>query len=537
MKPHNPGRSGNGKDSVRWLSFFTEVRRDELRATLLFFLTAFLMLAAYYIIRALREGFILVDFGADARSMAVGVVTLILMVVVPLYSKLRYRFGSNRLVFFIFAFFTANLVLFYLAWSLQWQIGFVFFVWVGLFGLMVVSQFWAMANGSWDEDAGKRLFPFIMIGANLGALAGTEVADIAASHHGMHGLMMIGISLMAVVTLLLPACWRTAPGRPAAAATCGPRPSMLGGFSVVASDRYLVLMALTIVLLNWINSTGEYLFAHFVELHAATELPAAASHDQRAEYVTHVYANFMLWYTALGLLMQTFVVSRLFRWIGVGRSALILPVLIMFSYLLIAFVPIFTLIRFVKIAENAVDYSLMSTVRQALFLPTSEEAKFDGKTAIDTFFWRIGDLVQAAMVYAGVHWLGWEVRGFAIAALMLSVLFLLSSAALAREYRRRVPDDGLRVDYRMTVAPGGAIDMHLPSVLTGLDAGSLGSIAAYVDGGQPLPGWLGYDSVRHRLQGETPGDFRGVLKLRVDAGDAPALKHRYSVAIVALPGE
>ena len=88
------------------------------------------------------------------------------------------------------------------------------------------------------------------------------------------------------------------------------------------------------------------------------------------------------------------------------------------------FVPIFTLIRWIKIAENSVDYSLMNTTRQALFLPVDRDAKYDGKTAIDTFFWRFGDLIQALARLRGPQ----------------------SPALGCAEFRAAEPGAGVRVD-------------------------------------------------------------------------------------------
>ena len=510
--------SSSRRRSVSWLRWCGEVRPDELRALGVFFSLGFTLLAAYYIVRALREGFILVDFGAGARSMAVGVAAAILIVAVPLYSKIRARVGAQKLVIGIYLFFIVNLIAFYFAWHAGLHIGFVFFVWVGLFGLLVVSQFWALANAAWNEDSGKRLFPLIMIGANLGALVGTEIADLTARYGGIGVLMIVALAGLVMATLMVPVSLRSVPPsrRPSGNGGAQRSTSLLGGFSVVFRDRYLLLIAAMVVLLNWVNSTGEYLFARFVEEHALATLGPSASDAERAEYVTHVYAMFMLWYTTLGLLVQTFLVTRLFRWLGIGRAGLILPVFVCLSYLLLAFVPIFSIVRWIKISENALDYSLMGTIRHALFLPTSEEAKFDGKTAIDTFFWRLGDLVQAGMVYAGVTWFDWSVQAFAIAALVVAGAFVAVSAALSREYRRRVPDDGMNLTNRYVVSPGEPVDVVLPDHWFESPPSNIAAIAAQVDGGTPLPAWLDFDPSARRFRGVAPEDLRGILSLKVE---------------------
>jgi AAA family ATP:ADP antiporter len=197
-------------------------------------------------------------------------------------------------------------------------------------------------------------------------------------------------------------------------------------------------------------------------------------------------------------------------------------------------VPIFSIVRFVKIAENATDYSLMSTVRQALFLPTSDEAKFDGKTAIDTFFWRVGDLIQAAMVYAGIRWLNWETRDFALAVVLLAVGFLAASMALSREYRRRVPDDGIHLEGRVSVTPGGYLDLQLAHEFPDFAATKLEDIAAFVDDGTPLPAWLSFDIHEHRFHGDTPLDFDGILKLRVVGRNESGEQQDVPVSLVGI---
>ena len=106
--------------------------------------------------------------------------------------------------------------------------------------------------------------------------------------------------------------------------------------------------------------------------------------------------------TLVGLAIQLLLVSRIYRAMGMRGALLVHPVLVAVGYGMLAlspllggFIPIFTLIRWVKVMDNSVDYSLMNTTRQALFLPVDRDSKYDGKMAIDTFFWRFGDLVQA----------------------------------------------------------------------------------------------------------------------------------------------
>jgi len=117
----------------------------------------------------------------------------------------------------------------------------------------------------------------------------------------------------------------------------------------------------------------------------------------------------------------------------VGKALFILPLISFTSYGLFTAAPVLSLIRIAKIAENATDYSLQNTLRRALFLPTSREAKYKALQAIETFFWRAGDMLSAIATFVIIQWLGLGARYFAAINLGLVVLWLLVAAGLSKE--------------------------------------------------------------------------------------------------------
>jgi ATP:ADP antiporter, AAA family len=134
--------------------------------------------------------------------------------------------------------------------------------------------------------------------------------------------------------------------------------------------------------------------------------------------------------------IQFFLVSRIFKYLGVGGALFVLPVLAIGGYGLFAFAPVLAIIRMTKIAENATDYSLQNTVRRALFLPTSRDAKYKALQAVETFFWRAGDMLSGVTTFVLIQWLALSVRGFAVANLAIIVVWLALAASLAKENRR-----------------------------------------------------------------------------------------------------
>ena len=144
--------------------------------------------------------------------------------------------------------------------------------------------------------------------------------------------------------------------------------------------------------------------------------------------------------TCSAFLLQAFVVSRVFKYIGVRGALFILPIIALGGYTAIALLPVLGVIRVAKILENGTDYSIQNTTRHALFLPTSRDAKYKAKQAIDSFFVRAGDMLQAVVVFIGVQ-LAFDVRRYAMINLVLIGVWLAVALAIAREHRKLVPVD------------------------------------------------------------------------------------------------
>jgi AAA family ATP:ADP antiporter len=208
-----------------------------------------------------------------------------------------------------------------------------------------------------------------------------------------------------------------------------------GGFQLVLKDRYLLWIAVLIVLLNVVNSAGEFILGKLV-VNEAARLFTEAQMDERQRFVGQFYGSFFGGVNLLGLLLQLFVTSRLMKHLGVRGTLFVLPVLALVSYSVMAVAPILAVVKVLKTLENGTDYSIQNTVRHALFLPTSRDAKYKAKAAIDTFFWRAGDVMQAGIVRAGTA-LGAGVAGFAWFTVALTMAWLFVAGQIAREHRRR----------------------------------------------------------------------------------------------------
>ena len=436
----------------RFLGLFAEVKSGEGATALLMALNVFILLTSYYIVKPVREALILAGGGAEIKSYAAAGQGLLLLGAVPLYALLANKFTRRKLINTVTLFFVGCLVLFYLLAQIEVPLGVVFFLWVGIFNLMVISQFWSFANDIYSEEQGKRLFPIIAFGASSGAVGGSYITGVLTDPLGVYQLMLVAGALLLFSLVLTGIADRRARERvvePGATQPQEEEPMGEGGaFKLVIGNRYLLLIALLLLLLNWVNTTGEYILSRTVA-NAASEAFAAQQGEvvsgaesaaaQKAfaqNYISKFYSDFFAVVNLVGLLIQLFVVSRVIKYVGIRVALLILPCIAFVGYAFLAFFPLLAVVRWAKTAENATDYSLQNTVRQALFLPTTREEKYKAKQAIDTFFVRAGDVMSAVLVYVGVNLLAFETGHFAMVNMGLVAIWLLLAVAIGRGYNR-----------------------------------------------------------------------------------------------------
>lgn len=440
----------------RGLGLFTKVRPGEGRCALLFFAYAFVLLVAYYILRTIREPLLLANGSAELKSYACGAVAAVLLVLVPLYSQLAGRTNRVWLVRCVTMVFAAQLVPFYVLGRAGVDVGFVYYVWVGVFSVTMLTQFWAHAAHCFGTDSGQRLLPVIMAGATLGSLAGPKVSSLLFASLGEWNLMLV-VALLLVATLpLIDWTAKAVPAHARAAHVADTRPSHpLGGLALVFQDRYLLLLAVLAVLLNCVNTTGEYVLTAFVKSHTDLAVAADPSLDKKA-LIAAFYANFYFMTNALGVVLQLVFCARIFRWVGVHGAILVLPIVALVGYGLVAFMPIFGIVQLIKVLENSTNYTITNTARHALYLSLPARHQYEGKTAVDGFFWRLGDLLQAGIVFVGMNWLQLEFQHFALLNVVLSIAWIGVAIAIGKRAVRTTAPKA-RINWRaITVGAAAA---------------------------------------------------------------------------------
>jgi len=421
----------------RFLSLFADVHAGEAAGALLLTLLMFLVLCSYYMLKTAREVFILSEGSAEVKSYASAGQAVLLLFIVPLYSAYASRVSRVQLVSWVTLFFASHVLLFMVFRTSGAPVGIAFFLWLGIFNVMVIAQFWAFANDLYSKDQGRRLFPLIGVGSSLGAWAGSVRAGTLMERAGPMRLLVGGAVILVfcvVIARIVDRTVRRAESPERAAEASQPVGEGPNGFSMLLADRYLLLIALLTLLLNVVNTSGEYLFGKYVVQNAISLY--GADDVARGKYIGEAYSRFYANVNLVGLLLQMFVVSRVFRFLGVGRALFIHPIVAGGGYLMMLRAPSFEALRWLKICDNSIDYSLGNTTRQALWLPTSRQAKYKAKQAVDSFCVRAGDVVQAGMVYVAEA-ASLATPAFAAVNIVLTGVWIATAAALNRKLRER----------------------------------------------------------------------------------------------------
>lgn len=479
------GETGAERGLVyRGLNLITDVRPGEAGTAFVLLASIFVLLVSYYVLKTVREPLVMASAeqdlqlvrntdwpawlkqilieqqGQQLKALAAGFQAILLAFFVPAYSWIASHVSRARLIIGVTLFFIGCIELFFfLRLAGVPMLGFVFYIWVGVFSVAMIAQFWSFANDIYSEEQGKRLFPLIGIGATAGSPLGSKVAKwlyeylapesethldaIQRWAHDGHldpSFILLQAPAVTLLVFMLLMVWvsrrvgvrgrrkREAPESEAAM-------DRHGGFRLLLKSPYVRLIALVILVLNLVNTTGELLLSGLVN-DAAEAAVAANPSVHEGVWIGEFYGDYLFWVSILAFLLQAFVVSRIVKYTGLAGVLLALPIVALGTYSLFSAGLGLMVLRLAKTAENATDYSVMNTGKAMVWLPTTRAAKYKGKQAVDTFVVRVGDVLSALLFLVGTSALGMGLRSFAFVNLALVALWLGLTFLLLRQRTR-----------------------------------------------------------------------------------------------------
>jgi AAA family ATP:ADP antiporter len=375
----------------------------------------FLLLAAYYVLRPVRDAMAAQSGGEIVRQLFVYTFAAMLALV-PLYGWLCARLPRARFLPAVYAFFILNLV----GFRLYPEPG-VFFVWLSVFNLFAVSAFWSLMADLFDREQASRLFGAIAAGGSCGAIAGPALTVGAVRALGADNMLLVSafLLLLALGALMRLVAWgRRNPrrGEPAADEPLGG--SVLAGARAALASPYLLGICAYLLCYTAL-STSLYMLQ--VEI-----LPQAI--PQRADQVRFL-AGVDFSVNGLALLIQLFATARLGALLGVGWMLALMPLVSLAGFAVLGAAPTLAVLVAVGVTRRVGEFAISKPVREALYTVVPREDRYKAKSFTDTVVYRGGDALASnafgALRAAGLGLAGLAWAGLPVAAAWLAVSFWL----------------------------------------------------------------------------------------------------------------
>ncbi len=436
----------------KFLKLFTDVRPGEATTAILLMLNVYLLLMAYYIIKPVRDALMLEEWPPEIKNYLSAAIAVLLVFAVKIFSSIASKFSRQHLITWVTLFFMSNLVLFYalhLGGIGPGAMGIIFYIWVSIFNVLVVAQFWGFANDIYTEEAGKRMFPLIAFGATFGGYTGGRITNLLVVPIGTFNLMLAAGGILGVCILITWIIHKREVKKKEQKDVETDRdkdsnkiddekPIEKGGaFRLVFKKKYLLYIAFFVLLLNFVNTNGVYMLDTVAKNSAieAVEAGTAGGLDV-GQYLTKFFASFYNIMNLFAMFVQLFLVSRIFKWFGVRTAIFILPVLAFGGYFALSFGAALVLVRWVKVIDNGLDYSLMNTTRHSLYLITTRVEKYKAQAVTKTFFHRAGDVLSAVLVFLGTTFLAFKIENIAMVNVVLILIWIFLGFLIFREHKR-----------------------------------------------------------------------------------------------------
>jgi AAA family ATP:ADP antiporter len=395
------------------------------------FLYFFCLLCGYYVLRPVRDE-MAIEGGVQHLPWMMTATFLTLLVATPLFGYVSARVRRDRLLLAVYAFFASHLVAFFLLMSAhvapQWMAR-VFFVWLSVFNLLVVSVFWSFMADIFTPEQGTRLFSIIAAGGSTGAMVGPVVTTGLTYLVPIPALMLVSAGLLGVCWVCIRALdqWskRRQPDPPIGTPGAAIGGSIWAGMRLTVSSPYLLGISSYLFLLT---TTATFLYLEQTRL-VGEQMPSAQAR-------TRLFAVVDLAVNVLTFLTQLFMTGPLISRFGFASALVLLPGASMIGFAVIGLTPVLLAFLVFTIVRRVGEYAIAKPAREVLFTVVGREEKYKAKNFIDTAISRGGDAATGWIVNA-VKALGFGATQMAWALVPVACLWGWIGWMLARQQERK----------------------------------------------------------------------------------------------------
>ena len=412
------------------------VEPGEMRVLFWSFIYFFALLCSYYIIRPMRDEMGIAG-GVDKLQWMFTGTFLVMLAAVPLFGWVAKRFPVRQFLPYVYYFFIANLVLFFILFKTDLTHAYVaraFFIWASVFNLFIVSVFWSFMTDIFNNEQAQRLFGVIAAGGTAGALTGPVLTAALINPLGPANMLLISVGFLALAVWCIHriVAWKNSSGiyssqdvaRHPEKAFSGKDQAIGGGIfagiRLVFSSSYLAGICFLILLYTTLAT-----FIYFQQAQIVRDnFSDSASR-------TAIFAAMDFSVNLLTIVAQLLLTSRIVRKWGLSWALALIPLLLGFGFLLLGMMPMLSILIAVQVLRRAGNYAVMKPAREMLYVVLGKEEKYKAKNFIDTVVYRGGDAVSA-WAYAGLQAAGISLGGIAWIAVPLAAVWAWISFRLGK---------------------------------------------------------------------------------------------------------
>jgi AAA family ATP:ADP antiporter len=426
------------KFADRILGKILSLEKHEYMAVAWSFAYFFCVLASYYILRPVRET-MAVGSGPDTILWLFTGTLVVMLTVTPIFGWVASRYPRRQFLPWVYLFFISNIIIFWGIFSFAidrdvdhiW-LGRVFFVWLSVFNLFVVSVFWSFMADIYTREQGRRLFGVITAGGSIGALAGGAATSSLVNYIGFQNLFPIAAVLLMIAVFCITRLrsWIERSSSQDVSLTAASTKPLGGnpfaGVTHVFASRYFTAIAVSLMIASLLGTALYILMAQLVE----QDIPKL---DDRIKF----FADVNNATNALALVMQLLIVKRVVHRFGIGVSLSLMPIASVIGFIILAVDPVLGVVTVFTVLRRALGFGFSKPTSDMLYSVVTPEEKYKTKNFIDTAVYRSGDVI-AGLALKGLGAIGLGIAAISIVMLPFAALWASIALWLGRDYRRQV---------------------------------------------------------------------------------------------------
>jgi ATP:ADP antiporter, AAA family len=412
----------------RALDHLIVLREGEGRGVLLMFAYSFLAMTSYNIVKPITRSKFITSFGADNLPWILLGAGFLIALLMHQYAHTMGKLPRRSVLPVTLVGIIGLQVLFWALLQTGWEA-----VSVGLFlfgqivGILLISQFWTLANDIYDARQARRVFGFIGGGASLGGATGAAITRFLVTEVGTTNLLLVSAVALAlclgIVTLVL----RRADENRLSAIQDERGVGGAEALRMLSQSPHLRILGLVICL----AAGGATIVEQQVNM-------VAEATRQDEDAITAFLANITIYISLAGFFVQVVLTSRIHRSLGLAFALLLLPLTLGSTAAIILITGMTWAPQVARVVDSTLRYTVDKTTREILFLPLPADLKYRAKPFIDVTMDRFAKALAAvALLFLVQPWaLNLDWREISYASLGVVAIWIGATVIARREYLR-----------------------------------------------------------------------------------------------------